>query len=122
MVPLMRAGALYRNGERIVARAWLADGWWSRLRGTLFRRPLAADASEAMLIEPCAAVHTCGLGYRLDIVFLDAAGTALDLRRGVRPWRACRRRGAYSVLEFHEGAIDRLRIARGDLIEWQRAH
>ena len=116
----MRAGALYRNGERIVDRAWLADGWWSRLRGALFRAPLAADATEAVLIEPCASVHTFGMGYRLDIVFLDAAGNALDVRERVAPWRACRRRGAYSVLEFHEGAVQRLRISRGDLIEWQR--
>lgn len=119
---MMRPGALYRGGERIVARAWLADRCWSRLRGALFRRPLAADASEAMLIEPCAAVHTCGLRYRLDIVFLDAAGVALELHRSVRPWRARRLRGAYSVLEFHEGAIERLGIARGDLIEWQCTH
>lgn len=118
----MRAGALYRDGVCLVQRAWLADTWWSRLRGVLFRRPLAADASEAVLIEPCSSIHTCGMGYRLDVVFLDAVGVVLDLRQGVSPWRACRRPGASGVLEFHEGAIARLRIAQGDLIEWQRAH
>lgn len=118
----MRDGALYRDGVRLVPRAWLADTWWSRLRGALFRRPLAADASEAVLIEPCSSIHTCGMRYPLDVVFLDPVGIVVDLRPGVSPWRACRRPGACSVLEFHEGAIARLRIAQGDLIEWQRAH
>lgn len=114
-------GALYRDGACVVRRAWRADDAWSRLRGLLLRAPLAADASEALLIAPCAAIHTCGMGYHLDVVFLDAIGRVLGMREGIAPWRACGQRGASSVLEFHEGAIGRLRIAPGDRIEWQAA-
>lgn len=118
----MRTGTLHRDGICLVQRAWRADRWRSRLRGLLLRVPLAADASEALLITPCSAIHTCGMGYRLDVVFLDAVGRVLGLREGVPPWRACKHRGASGVLEFHEGAIGRLRIAQGDRIEWQVTH
>jgi hypothetical protein len=115
----MKVGSLYREGTCLVPRAKAALSWWSRLRGLLFRRPLAADASEALLISPCSSIHTFGMSYPLDIVFLDRRGVVLGIRECIRPWRACMQKGARSVLEFHEGAIGRLSIAPGDVIEWK---
>ncbi|TQD45707.1 DUF192 domain-containing protein [Lysobacter aestuarii] len=96
-----------------------ALSWWARFRGLLFRAPLASDGSEAMLIEPCASIHTFGMGYALDVVFVDKAGTVVRVHEGIRPWRACMQRGARSVIEFHAGAVQRLSIRPGDVLEWK---
>lgn len=115
----MKVGRLHRDGHAIVSRALLARTWWSRLRGLLLRRPLAADASEALVLEPCASIHTFGMRYRLDVVFVDVEGTVLGVRENVGPWRACMQRGARAVIEFHHGAVRRLSIVPGDRIEWR---
>ncbi|WP_407067690.1 DUF192 domain-containing protein [Marilutibacter alkalisoli] len=96
-----------------------ALSWWARLRGLLFRPPLANDGSEALLISPCASIHTFGMSYPLDVVFLDRAGSVLGVRERIRPWRACMQKGARSVIEFHAGAVQRLSIRPGDVIEWR---
>ena len=117
----MKVGSLHRLGDCLVPRAMAAVHWWTRLRGLLFRPALAADGSEALLIAPCASVHTVGMRYPLDVVFLDAANRVVGLREHVVPLRACAQRGAASTLEFHHGAIERLSIRTGDVIEWRAA-
>jgi uncharacterized membrane protein (UPF0127 family) len=58
-----------------------------------------ADAGPGLLIPRCAAVHTFGMRFPLDIRFLDADGAVLDTRRAVPPRRFLARRGATAVLE-----------------------
>ena len=115
----MRVGHLRRDGDCLVPRLLLAHAWWSRLRGLLLRRPLAADASEALVIEPCASVHTFGMRYPLDLVFVDRHGVVLGVREHVRPWRTRAQPGARAVIEFHHGAVRRLGICAGDRLQWQ---
>ncbi|MBB1088716.1 DUF192 domain-containing protein [Lysobacter sp. SG-8] len=111
--------SFYRGGECLVPNGWAALSWWARLRGLLFRSPLASDGSEAMLISPCGSIHTFGMGYAIDAVFVDGAGTVLGVREHVSPWRARIQKGARSVIEFHAGAARRLSIKPGDVIEWR---
>lgn len=117
----MKAGVLMRNGDRLVEHAGGAFGWWSRLRGLLFRAPLAVDGSEALVIRPCSSIHTFGMGYALDVVFVDRSGNVLKVREALRPWRACASRGAHAVIELHHGAARKLGIVPGDRIEWHAA-
>jgi len=60
------------------------------------------DANEALHIQPCSDVHSFGMKYPLDIVFLDKAGRVVKSGE-LKPnsWLFCR--GAYSVLEFKAG-------------------
>ena len=45
-----------------------ATNWLARLRG-LFAYPPLTD-SQGLLIRPCNAVHTFGMKYHIDVVFL----------------------------------------------------
>jgi len=45
--------------------------------------------------------------FPIDVVFLDARGRPIDLRRGVRPGRIVRHRQAAAVLEMKAGDADR---------------
>jgi uncharacterized protein len=53
-----------------------------------------------LLIPRCRSVHTCGMRFALDVVFLDADGRPLALRRGVPRRRIVSHRGAAAVLEL----------------------
>lgn len=115
----MKAGALYRGDDCMVRAVWLADDWPSRLRGLLGRKPLRPG--EGLLLSPCDGVHTFGMGYPLDVLFLDRDDTVLGWREGVRPWRACRQPGARSTLELCVGGVDALRPVTGEVLQWRRA-
>jgi uncharacterized protein len=57
-------------------------------------------AGEGLLIPRCRSVHTFGMRFPLDILFLDRAARVLDLRRAVPPNRVVRCLGAIAVLEL----------------------
>jgi hypothetical protein len=93
------------TGKTVVARLTIADGFWSRLAGLQFRRPLAADAG--VLLAPCNSVHTCFVRFPVDVVFLDGNGAVLAVRRSLRPWRlAWGPRGSHAVLEVPAGSAE----------------
>jgi uncharacterized membrane protein (UPF0127 family) len=80
-----------------VERARVASTRWARLRGlALMRRSRAGDG---LLIPHCRSVHTFGMLFRLDILFLDREGRVVREIKGVRPGRVVSCRAAASVLE-----------------------
>ena len=114
----MRVGTLQREGSALVDVVWRAERWWSRLRGLLGRRPLCGNASQGLLITPCGSIHTCGMRYRIDAVFLDRAGQVLSCHEAIPPFRFRMQRGAHSVLELAEGGVAIHGIGEGDRLSW----
>ena len=57
-------------------------------------------AGPGLLIPRCAAVHTFGMRFALDIYFLGSGDEILEIRRAVPPRRFVAHRGAVSVLEI----------------------
>lgn len=57
-------------------------------------------AGAGLLIPRCASVHTFGMRFALDLLFLDAEGNVVAVRRAVPPARLLGRRGARAVLEL----------------------
>jgi uncharacterized protein len=57
------------------------------------------EAGEGLLIPRCRSVHTFGMRFALDLVFL-AEGRVVDLRRQVPPRRVIRCGTADAVLEL----------------------
>jgi len=53
-----------------------------------------------LLIPRCSSVHTFGMRFPVDLVFLDGAGRPLSWRLDVPPRRVASHRGAYAVLEL----------------------
>lgn len=91
---------------------------WERARGLLGRAPL--QAGEGLWINACSSVHSMGMGYALDLVYLDAGLQVLRLVRDFKPWRLSWRPGASSVIELMAGSLDDLGIQPGFVLEWQR--
>ena len=61
------------------------------------------DPAAALSFPRCRSVHTFGMRFALDLVWLDAAGTVVRVDLGVPPrrLRSCRR--ARSVVEIAAG-------------------
>jgi uncharacterized membrane protein (UPF0127 family) len=72
-----------------------------RRRGLLGRNGL--DASAAMMLAPCAAVHTAFMRFALDVVFVDRMGRVLKIVRRLEPWRLSASFGAYAAIELAAG-------------------
>jgi len=76
----------------------VAVGFRARLLGLALLDREAAGPG--LLIPRCAAVHTFGMRFALDLRFLDDAGEVIAVSRAVPPRRFASRRGAAAVLEL----------------------
>jgi uncharacterized protein len=57
-------------------------------------------AGPGLLIPGCRSVHTFGMRFALDLVFLDQERRVVELRRSVPPGRITRSHAAVSILEL----------------------
>ena len=69
----------------------------------------------ALWLEPCSSVHTIGMRYPIDVVFLTRTGVARAVVT-MRPGRIGRPRAARTVVELPSGAAARLGITPGILL------
>jgi len=111
--------AFNRTRQTYLATALgVADTHWTRLRGLLGVAPGDFRNGYGLWIVPCHGVHTLGMGFPIDVVYLDRALTVVDIRKDVRPWRfAPVRRLASSVLELPCRTAAETRTEVGDRIE-----
>jgi uncharacterized membrane protein (UPF0127 family) len=88
------------------------------LRGYLGRPE--PGTGEGILLVDCSGIHTFGMAFDLDVVFLDGKGRVMKLVRSLRPWRTTRRvTGAVYVLEVPVGTIDNSGTEVGDELTWR---
>jgi len=96
----------------------VADTHWTRLRGLLGLATNDFRNGSGLWIVPCHGVHTLGMGFAIDVLYLDRGLKVVDLRLDVRPWRFTPvLRQAASVLELPCGTAAETNTAVGDTIE-----
>ncbi len=115
----MRYGRIMCGKSVWAERAERAVSFRERMRGLLGRD--APGTGAALLIERCGAVHTVGMRFALDLVFLDRAWRVARVVRGVRPGRLMVWGGwrAASVLETEAGCAELSRLAAGQELRWE---
>ncbi len=110
-----------RNQTRLTEladRADIADTAALRNRGLLKRAGL--ERGEGLWIVPCAGVHTIGMKFPIDVVFLNKKRKVVGIRRGMGKWRMALRFWAHSVLELPAGVCEATRTVAGDQLEFER--
>ncbi|MDT8341956.1 MAG: DUF192 domain-containing protein [Longimicrobiales bacterium] len=109
------------RGTLLGTRIQLADTWFSRLRGFLFRP--APRLGEGILLTPCDAIHTWGMSFDLDVLFLDARGDVVAVQESLPPGRVTPRVATSRyVLEIPSGTIAATGTRVGDRCNWSRDH
>lgn len=103
------------SGTLVATRLETAFDSATRRRGLLGRDGL--EAGHALLIAPCAGVHTAFMRFALDLAFLARDGAVIKVAAHVPAWRIRLAPGAFAVLEMASGsALGRL-VAKGDVLE-----
>ena len=103
---------LWRADEQML-RVFIAETWWSRTRGLLGHPRIRAD--QGLWIAPCASVHGIGMGYAIDVLFLDAGLRILRCAR-LKPWGMVACRHARVAVEMDAGVCMRLGFQAGQIL------
>jgi uncharacterized membrane protein (UPF0127 family) len=107
------------RGCSVTERARIGDTFLTRLVGLLRDKSLAHG--EGLWIVPCNSIHSIGMHFIFDAVFLDKELRVVHLVREMKPWRASRIiLAAHSVLELPAGCIERSATELGDVFEMRR--
>jgi len=101
------AGFKTQDNRWVARRVRMARSFRQRLLGLLRNRTLSAD--EGLLLSPGASIHTFGMRFPIDALFLNGQMKILRLAAHIPPWRV---RLAPSrtrhVLELPAGSIHAL--------------
>ncbi len=107
------------SGRTVLGRVACATSAWERARGLLGRPAPGPD--EGLLLTPCRSVHTFGMRYPIDVVYLDDDWRIARVVPGLAPLRlsACRR--AVATLEIAAGRAATIGLEPGDELRWNAA-
>jgi uncharacterized membrane protein (UPF0127 family) len=104
--------------QYLATRLSVADTHWSRLLGLMGKTASDFQQESGLWIVPCRGVHTLGMRFPIDVLYLDRDRVVVHLEPGLQPWRlAPVRLKAASVLELPENMIRSTGTTIGDQLE-----
>jgi uncharacterized membrane protein (UPF0127 family) len=91
----------------------------SRKRRIGLLKHTSLPKGQGLWIAPCEAIHTFGMKFAIDVLYLDRKRKVLKVRAdmGRRKLSACLR--AYSVLELPAGTAAETGTVAGDQLEFE---
>ncbi len=108
------------RGSVLAERAELAASARQRMRGLLGRDGL--EPGGGLYISPCTSIHSCGMRFAFDAVFVDRGGRVLHLISRMKKWRLSRIvPRAAGVLELPAGTLERSATEKGDRLAFAPA-
>lgn len=115
----MLTAANVTRGVNLTERGRVADTFLTRLVGLLRDKSLAQG--EGLWIHHCNSIHSIGMQFVFDAVFLDKQLRVVHLIREMKPWRASKIVFACdSVLELPAGVIAQTGTELGDQFEMRK--
>ncbi len=104
-----------RSGQSIASGVEIATTRRARRRGLLGRDGLNAGC--AFVLSPCWAVHTIGMRFAIDVVFVDAEGRVLKIVENMSGWRIAASSAATTTIELWAGGVQAMDVHVGDRLE-----
>ncbi len=101
------------RGEILVDAGRVANNPWTRLKGLIGVRTLAAG--DGLAIIPCNGVHCLFMSIPIDVVYVSAGHRVVAIDPNMQPWTIGRpQRGVRYVLELPAGHCARSGTVVGD--------
>jgi uncharacterized protein len=100
-------------------RCHFADSVFKRMVGLLNRKTLSPG--EGLLLDRCYGIHTFGMRFPIDVLFMDKELRVIRAVPALPPFRTCIVKQAVYVLELPVGAIQASRTEAGDQIQMRSA-
>lgn len=100
----------------------VADSHWTRLKGLLgTKQKDFYRGGQGLWIVPCHGVHTFGMGFAIDVIYLNAENEVVYLVDNVKPWHITPIiAAAETLLELPARTAAQTGTEVGDKIEIQR--
>lgn len=111
----MTIAQIRKNGILIADQVNIADSFLKRLTGLLKHQSLAAGAG--ILLSPCKQVHTIGMKFSIDVIFLSGDDQIVHIEYSMPPGKLSKYvRSAARVLEVKAGLALKQELKPGDYL------
>lgn len=113
----MQGTSIINRGNKVVlvSELRIAQTFWQRLMGLLGTSRLAPE--QGLLICPCSSVHTVGMRYPIDVLFLDKNLKVLKVISSLPAMRAVVCLKSCMALEISGGMAAKTNTTAGDQLE-----
>ena len=105
------------DNRKLITEGLRTTNMWDRMRGLLGREQLTDQ--QALWISPCPSVHTIGMRYAIDVIFLSKQGNVQKITSNLKPLKFSSCVGAFSALELNAGMAEKLNITQVMLLQWE---
>ena len=92
----------------------LADTFLTRLKGLLATKQL--ETGKGLVIRPCSSIHTVGMNYDIDVVFVGSDDNVLKVVSNMPANRFALCRKSSYIIELPAGTIEATVTTVGDKI------
>lgn len=107
-----------RHGETIISLGGLqTETTVERLGGLLLTNQLAPQ--QGLWLTSCNSIHTFGMKYSLDLIYVDKCDEICAIVENIKPWRISLCIKAKATIELIAGSISQFDIRKGDRCIWQ---
>jgi uncharacterized membrane protein (UPF0127 family) len=79
----------------------------------------ALTPGQGLWIDRCGSVHTWGMRYHLDVVFMNGDGVILKVARALRPYHFAMAQSASVVLELPAETPMARDLVPGRVLRWR---
>ncbi|MBC8015700.1 MAG: DUF192 domain-containing protein [Sporomusaceae bacterium] len=94
-----------------------AATFWQRLKGLLGTSSL--PIGHGLVIKPCSSVHTFGMNYPIDVLFVDRHHRIIKVVENLLPGKVSMASGSQYVVELPAGTARLAACSAGDILELQ---
>jgi len=103
------------DGTTVSNQAVVASSIFQKTKGLLGWQHLRPQ--EAMIFYHASSIHTVGMRFAIDIIFLKKTGEILRIETAVQPRRFlfC---PSYATIELPENRSIEKKLAKGDILKW----
>ena len=110
---------LNRSKQTVVAsEVALADTSWTRMKGLLGQTSDDFTTGKGLWIIPSQGIHTIGMKFPIDVVYLDKGYRVIYVSHSLPPFRiAALKLRARSVIELPAGTLTQTQTSIGDVLE-----
>jgi len=107
-----------KKGTVLADKVVKADTFFKRLKGLMLKKSL--ECGEGLLLSPCKSIHTFGMRFGIDVIYISKAGEIVKMKENILPGKIepIVLKASY-VLELPAGTIKKSGIELGDILYWQ---
>ena len=103
----------------LVSDLEVAETGWQRTRGLIGRSARNFNKGKGLWILSCEGVHTIGMAFPIDVIYLDSEDRVVHMYQNLRPFRVGKlKQRVKSVLELPAGVLAESGTEVGDHLQF----